>query len=40
MRVQRVMEASGINQALRRAGVEEGDTIYIEKATLTWSDEE
>jgi GTP-binding protein len=40
MLVQRVMEASGINQALRRAGVEEGDTIYIEKATLTWSDEE
>ncbi len=40
MRVQRVMEAAGINSALRTAGVAEGDTIYIEKAALTWSDEE
>jgi GTP-binding protein len=40
MRVQRVMEASGINNALRAAGVQEGDSIYIEKASLTWSDEE
>jgi GTP-binding protein len=40
MRVQRVMEAAGINSALRTAGVSEGDTIYIEKAALTWSDEE
>ncbi|GAB4162809.1 MAG: GTPase ObgE [Roseiflexaceae bacterium] len=39
MRVQRVMEASGINDALRAAGVQEGDTVYIEKASLTWSDE-
>lgn len=40
MRIQRVLEATGINNALRTAGVEEGDTIYIEKAALTWSDEE
>jgi GTP-binding protein len=40
MRVQRVMEASGINAALRSAGAQEGDTVYIEKAALTWSDEE
>jgi GTPase len=40
MRIQRVLEASGINNALRTAGVTEGDTIYIEKAALTWSDEE
>ena len=39
MRVQRVLEAAGINNALRAAGVSEGDTIYIEKAALTWSDE-
>jgi GTP-binding protein len=32
MRVQRVMEASGINAALRSAGAQEGDTVYIEKA--------
>lgn len=40
MRLERVMEASGINTALRKAGVQDGDPVYIEKATLTWSDEE
>jgi GTP-binding protein len=40
MRIQRVMEASGINAALLRAGVEEGDPVYIEKAELIWSDQE
>jgi GTPase len=40
MRIQRVMEAAGINNALRAAGVQEGDTVYIEKASLTWADEE
>jgi GTP-binding protein len=39
MRVQRVLEASGISQALLNAGVKEGDSVYIEKASLTWSDE-
>lgn len=39
MRIQRVLEASGISQALLDAGVQEGDTVLIEKANLTWSDE-
>jgi GTP-binding protein len=38
-RIERVLEASGISDALRGAGVQEGDTVYIEKAELTWSDE-
>lgn len=38
-RIQRVLEASGISQALINAGVQEGDTVYIEKAELIWSDE-
>jgi GTP-binding protein len=38
MRIQRVLEASGISQALLDAGVKEGDTVYIEKAELVWSD--
>jgi GTP-binding protein len=38
-RIERVLEASGISRALREAGVEEGDMIYIEKAELVWSDE-
>jgi GTP-binding protein len=39
MRLERVLEASGINTALRNAGAEEGDIVYIEKAELEWSDE-
>jgi GTP-binding protein len=38
-RIQRVLEASGISEALRRAGVREGDTVAIENAELVWSDE-
>jgi GTP-binding protein len=38
-RVERVLEASGISNALRAAGVQEGDPVYIEKAELIWSDE-
>lgn len=38
-RIERVMQASGISDALRAAGVQEGDTVYIEKAELVWSDE-
>ena len=38
-RLQRVLEASGITQALIDAGVGEGDTVRIEKAELEWSDE-
>jgi GTP-binding protein len=39
MRLQRVLEASGISAALMRAGIKEGDPVYIEKAELIWSDE-
>ena len=38
-RLQRVLERSGISQALRDAGVQEGDPVYIEKAELLWSEE-
>jgi GTPase len=38
-RIERVLEASGIGNALRTAGVQEGDPVYIEKAELIWSDE-
>ncbi len=38
-RLQRNLEASGIAEALREAGIEEGDTVYIEKAELAWSEE-
>jgi GTP-binding protein len=40
MRIQRVLQASGISNALLAAGVQEGDTVYIEKAALIWSDQE
>src|SRR6266498_4947233 len=40
MRIQRVLAASGISNALVAAGVQEGDTVYIEKAALTWADQE
>jgi GTP-binding protein len=40
MRIQRVLEASGISQALLTAGVQEGDPVYIEKAELIWSDQD
>jgi GTP-binding protein len=39
-RIERVLEASGISGALRTAGVQEGDPVYIEKAELIWSDEQ
>lgn len=38
-RLQRVLEATGITQALIDAGVQEGDVVRIEKAELEWSDE-
>ncbi len=40
MRIQRVLEASGISQALLAAGIEEGDPVYVEKAELIWSEQE
>ncbi|KAB8143395.1 GTPase ObgE [Chloroflexia bacterium SDU3-3] len=39
LRLQRVLEATGITRALLAAGVKEGDTVFIEKAELLWSDE-
>ncbi len=39
-RLERVMRATGINQALINAGVQEGDTVFIGKAELLWSDTE
>lgn len=38
-RLQRNLEASGVSEALREAGIEEGDTVFIEKAELEWSEE-
>jgi GTP-binding protein len=38
-RLQRVLERSGISRGLRDAGVQEGDTVRIEKAELVWSEE-
>jgi GTP-binding protein len=37
-RVDRVMEASGISEALIKAGVQEGDIVLIGKVELVWSD--
>lgn len=37
-RFQRIMEAMGVDAALREAGVKEGDTIKIGKHELTWQD--
>lgn len=39
LRFQRVLEAMGITEALRRAGVREGDTVFIGSTELAWSDE-
>jgi GTP-binding protein len=39
MRIQRVLEATGISRSLIEAGVKEGDTVFIEKAELVWSNE-
>ena len=38
-RVQRVLDASGITEALRDAGIEDGATVHIHDAELTWSEE-
>ncbi|HEY1014392.1 MAG TPA: GTPase ObgE [Herpetosiphonaceae bacterium] len=38
-RLQRVLAAMGISEALQAAGVEHGDTVRIEKAELVWTDE-
>lgn len=38
-RLQRNLEATGISEALREAGIEEGDSVFIERAELQWSEE-
>ncbi len=38
-RIQRVLAASGISDALARAGVDEGHTVLIEKAELIWTND-
>lgn len=37
-RFQKVLEAAGINKALKRRGVAEGDMVLIGEAELAWSD--
>ena len=37
-RFQRVLEALGVDVALRKAGVQEGDTVYIGEYELEWYD--
>jgi GTP-binding protein len=37
-RIQRVLAATGISAALTAAGVRDGDTVFIEKAELTWTE--
>ena len=37
-RFQRILETLGIEKALREAGVEEGDTVFIGKHELEWQD--
>ncbi len=37
-RFQRMMETLGVDEALRKAGVQEGDTVYIGEFELEWQD--
>jgi GTP-binding protein len=37
-RFQRLMENIGVDEALREAGVEEGDTVYVGEYALEWQD--
>jgi GTP-binding protein len=37
-RFQRIMEALGIDQSLREAGVQQGDTVFIGEYELEWED--
>ena len=38
MRFQRLLETLGIDSALRKAGIQEGDTVYIGENELEWTD--
>ena len=37
-RFQRLLETLGVEVALRKAGIEEGDTVYIGDYELEWQD--
>ena len=37
-RFQRLMETLGVEDALREAGVSEGDTVYIADYAFDWQD--
>ena len=37
-RFQRIMESMGVDQALRDAGVQEGENVVIGDHELTWQD--
>ena len=37
-RFQRILESMGISEALREAGVQPGDTVYIGEMELEWGD--
>ncbi|MDZ4770800.1 MAG: Obg family GTPase CgtA [Chloroflexota bacterium] len=38
LRFQRMLDTIGVTAALRKAGVEEGDTVFIGEHELEWSD--
>jgi GTP-binding protein len=38
LRFQRILDALGVTEALKQAGVEEGDTVHIGSHELEWSD--
>jgi len=37
-RFQRILETIGVDEALRKAGVQNGDTVYIGDFELEWQD--
>jgi GTP-binding protein len=37
-RFQRLMENIGVEEALREAGIEEGDTVFVGEYELEWQD--
>lgn len=40
LRFQKVLDASGINNALRKKGIKEGDTVVIGEMELEWSEDQ
>ncbi len=38
-RFQRILEAMGVSEALEKAGVGSGDTVFIGEVELEWSNE-